>query len=126
MELFIQRDDFAVDVLLAYGFLLASLGVVLSLATALVGQHEELCDLVGVLARCRYFDWAGPVEIEVTECKRQRLNFQLRQVRVVFGNVEMSRQHTALSCVGGGQEEIKDTLAFSAIVFNETLVDDAA
>lgn len=37
----------------------------------------EVCNLVGVLARCRDFDCAGPVEIEVAECESQGLQLVL-------------------------------------------------
>lgn len=37
----------------------------------------EVCNLVGVLAGCRDFDGAGPVEVEVAECESQLLQLVL-------------------------------------------------
>ena len=37
----------------------------------------EIGDLVGVLAGCRDFDGAGPVEVEVAECESQLLQLVL-------------------------------------------------
>ena len=37
----------------------------------------EVCNLVGVLARCRDFDCTGPVKVEVAECESQGLQLVL-------------------------------------------------
>lgn len=126
MELLVQRDHLFVDVLLAHDLLLAGLCFVLVLATSLVRQHEELCNLVGILARSRNLDRASPVEVEVAECKRQRLNFQLAQIGVVLGNVEVGGQYATLGGVGRCQEEVEHTFTLDSIVLNQLLVNNAA
>jgi hypothetical protein len=105
--------------------LLAGLCIWLVLAATLVGQHEELCDLVGVLARRRDLDRASPVEVEVAKRERKRLDFQLRQIGVVLGNVEVRGKHTALGRVGWGQEEVEDSFGANSFILNQSLVDDA-
>jgi len=116
-----------VDVLHAQGLLLAGLDFLVLLAT-LIGQHEELGNLVCVLARRRHFDWTGPVEVEVAQSKGQLLQLNLRQVGVVLGDMEVSRQHATLRRVRRCQEEIENSarVVFASFIFNKTRVNDAA
>jgi len=81
---------------------------------------------MGVLARSRNLDRAGPVEVEVAQREGELLQLNLRKVRVVLRDVEVRWQHTALSRIRGCQEEVKHRLwVAAAFVFDQSLVDDA-
>ena len=77
------------------GALVAELGHVASLLRV-ADASEEVCDLVGVLAGCRNFDGASPVEVEVAERVCQLLQLVLSKRRLVQWHVEVSRQNAAL------------------------------
>jgi hypothetical protein len=87
--------------------LLAVLRLLLMLLAATLCDHVELCDLVSILARSGYLDWAGPVEVEVTQREGKLLQLNLRKVGVVLRHVEVRWQHTALSRIRRCQEEVK-------------------
>ena len=67
----------------------------------------EICDLVGILAGCRDFDWTSPVEVEVAERVRQLLQLVLAERRLVQRYVEVSRQDAALVGPRWHHEEIE-------------------
>ena len=48
------------------------------LLAATLRDHVELRDLVSILARSGYLDWAGPVEVEVTQREGKLLQLNLR------------------------------------------------
>ena len=55
----------------------AVLSVVLGTSFGGSDRHVELCDLVGVLARCWHFDGTCPVEVEVAKSEGQMLDVNL-------------------------------------------------
>ena len=65
VELLVQGLDFLSYLVKAHCLLLTRLNFWLS-SSASTRDHEELCDLVCVLAWCRNLNWAGPIVIEVT------------------------------------------------------------
>ena len=86
--------------------------------------HVELSNLVSVLARCRNLYCTCPVKVKVTQSVRQMLYICLWQIRVVLSHLEMSWQHTTLSCRCWCQEKIK-LLTSLRMTFYQTFVDDA-
>ena len=110
----------------AHRLLLTRLRFRLSSAAA-TRDHEELRDLVSVLAWCRDLDWAGPVVVEVTQGKCQLLQFDLGKIRIILWNVEVSGQNATLSRVCWCHEEIKHaTRVVLTFILNQSLIDDAA
>lgn len=86
----------------------------------------ELCNFVGILAWCRHFDRASPVEVEVAESEGKMLKLNLIDLRLVHGHVEVGREDAALGGIGWGQVEIENATNASAVVLDKLLVDDAA
>ena len=72
--------------------------------------REQVSNLVGIHARSRHFDGAGPVEIVMTQVECQLLKLELVQRRLVQGHEEMSWTHAALSSLDGDQEEVELTV----------------
>lgn len=66
----------------------------------------QFSDLVGVHTRSWDLDRACPVVVVVTQIESQLLNYLLAQGRVIQGNIEMSREDTALGGELGNQIEI--------------------
>lgn len=66
----------------------------------------QFSDLMGVHARCWDLDRACPVVVVVAKIVGQLLNYLFAQGRVVQGNVEMSREDTALGSELRNQIEI--------------------
>ena len=81
---------------------------------------------MGILAGCWYFDWSGPVEVEVAKCVRQLLNVELGQGRVILGHEEVRWEHTTLGGRSWRHVEVKLLAVTGSIVLHETFVDDAA
>lgn len=65
VQLLVQGLNFLSHLVKAHRLLLTRFHFFLSSA-ACTRDHEELSDLVRVLAWCRNLDWAGPVVVEVT------------------------------------------------------------
>ena len=64
---------------------------------------------MSVLARSWHLDGSRPIEVEVTERESEMLDVNLSKLRVVHGYIEMSREYTSLSGVGGSQVEVEHT-----------------
>ena len=87
--------------------------------------HEELSNLMSVLAWRRYFDCTWPIEIKVTQRKRQMLQLKLFQAWVILTNKEVSWKHTSLIWGSWRQEKVK-FLTIIWVTFNQVFVNDAA
>ncbi len=105
MKLVVQRLDARLHLFLDHQNVLGRLVWLLPLVGTDV--HEELCDLVRVLAWRRNFDWTSPVEIEMAESVSQVLQLMFSQVGVILRNVEVSRKDAPLSRRGRRQKEIE-------------------
>lgn len=82
-----------------------------------------LADLVGILARSRYFDASTPVEVEVAKLVCQILQHSTVQVGRVIAHEEVSRQNAPLSCRLTDQEEV---VKASLLIANDIAVDYGA
>jgi len=60
-----------------HGLSAASLLVVLWTLLSCSDRHVELSDFVSILTWSWNFDWARPVEVEMTKCKSQVLDVNL-------------------------------------------------
>lgn len=72
-----------------------------------VDVRIELCNLMCVLARSRYFDTPRPVKVEVAQRIRQTLDVELSQARVVLRHVEVGWEYTALVRFRWSQVEVE-------------------
>lgn len=124
MQSVAQRLDCLIDSLFDHNcFFTARLSLLLFSVRADV--HEKLCDLVSILARSWHFDWACPVEVEMTEGVGKQLQVCATQRRLIACNVEVSWENTSLSCRSRSQEKV-ELLAVSCMAFNESFVDYAS
>ena len=82
-----------------------------------------LCDLVSILARCWYFDRAGPVRIKIAEIVGDGLKVLLTQIcGLVQADKEVSWCDTALGGLLRNHEEVKTDVG--VIILNEDSIDD--
>ena len=68
--------------------------------------HEKFRNLVSIHARSWHFDGSCPIVIVVTKSKGEFLQGVLLHLRIIECNIEVSRQHTALSGKLRDQEEV--------------------
>lgn len=124
MKTVIQRLSNLFDTLLDHEDLLGTGLLLLSLLVR-SNIHEELRNLVSILAGSWHFDRTCPVEIEVAQCVSQVLKLLLSKVRVILRHEEVSWQNTSLVRRSRCQEKVK-LLGPTSMFLNKTLIDDAA
>lgn len=120
----VERHDGLVDFLFEEQSLLRA-RLLLLLLPVRADVHEELRNLVRVLARRWHFDRACPVEVEVAQRVGQQLEVRAAQSGLVHRHVEVGRQHAPLSRRRRREEEV-ELLAVRGMLLDEALVDDAA
>ena len=106
---------------------LASSSTARSLAPV-ANEHVELSDFVSILARRRYLDRPGPVEIVVAESKAELLDLYLLQRALIERHEAVRGQDTSLIGCGWRHEEVERLalLSVAASVLNQSTVDDTA
>ena len=98
-------------------------GLVLALV---VNLDVELCNLVSIHARSRYFNRSLPVKVVVAEIKGQLLKIILLEGGVVVSYIEVGRCNTALGGVLGNQEEVIVVVRVAIFPFNYCGIDQSA
>ena len=88
-------------------------------------SREQVGNLVCVHARGGHLDWAGPVEVVMTQVECQLLNLELGEGRLVQRHEEVSGTHATLCTSDGNEEEIKFFVRLQRLL-NQVAVDDAA
>ena len=78
-----------------------------------------------VHARGWHLDWAGPVEVVMTQVECQLLNLELGERRLVQRHEEVCGTHATLCTFDGNKEEIKFFVRLQRLL-NQVAVDDAA
>jgi hypothetical protein len=124
MQPVVERHDGLVDFLLEQQSLLRARLLLLLLPVG-TDVHEELRNLVRVLARRWHFDRTCPVKVEVAQRVGQQLEVRAAQSGLVHRHIEVGRQHAPLSRRRRREEEV-ELLTVRGMLFDESLVDDAA
>ena len=87
----------------------------------------ELRDLVAVLAGSGNLDGTCPVEVEVAKRKGQVLDVKFTKLGFVQCAEEVSGQNTSLSCVSGGEVEVKHSVfGLRTFLLDQFLIDNAS
>lgn len=96
MKSFGQRSDEALNISQCILATWVNSWSLISLFLGNTSGHVVFSYFVRILARSWDFDRACPVEVEMAQSIAQMLDFKASQVRVVAGNIEVSRKHTSL------------------------------
>lgn len=118
MELLIQGLAKFSDLVPSNLLILRWIWLLLLVSAVGSNRHVELSNLVSILAGCRYFDWSGPIEVEVAECVCQLLDVELGQRRVVLGHKEVCRKDAPLVSRSWSHVEVELLAVTRAIVLN--------